>query len=118
MRMASYGAIRLLRHAVLARPHIWSLHTVHALDFKHDNQPDDITVENAGISPVRIRLNDWEVYQMTELMKRFWLDEEGLTTVEYALLLVLIVIAGVTAWTTLGGSVSTKVGEVNNTISG
>lgn len=53
---------------------------------------------------------------MTELMKSFWMDEDGLTTVEYALLLVLIVIAGITAWTTLGGSVATKVNEVENTI--
>lgn len=32
----------------------------------------------------------------------------GLTTVEYALLLVLIVIVGVTAWTTLGGNVAAQ----------
>jgi len=54
---------------------------------------------------------------MLSTLKRFWNDEEGLSTVEYALLLVLIVIAGVTAWQTLGGSVSSKVGEVDDTIS-
>ena len=36
-------------------------------------------------------------------------DEEGLTTVEYALLLALVAIAAITAWTTLGGRVSTTV---------
>ena len=53
---------------------------------------------------------------MFDLVKRLWRDEEGLSTVEYALLLVLIVIVGITAWQTLGTSVSTKVATVNNTI--
>ena len=51
-------------------------------------------------------------------LRKMWQDEEGLTTVEYALLLVLVVIAGITAWQTLGGSVSDKVTEVNATIGG
>ncbi len=55
---------------------------------------------------------------MFTAMKRLWQDEEGLTTVEYALLLVLIVIVGITAWSSLGSSVSTKVDEVNTTIGG
>ena len=55
---------------------------------------------------------------MFDALKRLWNDEDGLSTVEYALLLVLIVIVGVTAWTTLGNNVSSKVGEVNTTIGG
>ena len=55
---------------------------------------------------------------MFDALKRLWTDEDGLTTVEYALLLVLIVIVGITAWQSLGGSVSDKVDEVNNTITG
>ena len=55
---------------------------------------------------------------MFTAMKRLWQDEEGLTTVEYALLLVLIVIVGITAWSSLGSSVSSKVDEVNTTIGG
>ncbi len=55
---------------------------------------------------------------MFKAFRKLWKDEEGLTTVEYALLLVLIVIVGITAWSTLGGSVSDKVDEVNTTISG
>jgi Flp pilus assembly pilin Flp len=57
-----------------------------------------------------------EAVSMFELVKRLWHDEEGLSTVEYALLLVLIVIVGITAWQTLGSSVSTRVNEVNNTV--
>lgn len=31
-------------------------------------------------------------------MRELWTDEEGLTTVEYALLLALVVVAGIAAW--------------------
>ncbi|MEI6499834.1 MAG: Flp family type IVb pilin [Armatimonadota bacterium] len=40
------------------------------------------------------------------MFKLLWSDEEGLTTVEYALLLALVAIAAITAWTTLGTRVS------------
>jgi len=49
-------------------------------------------------------------------MGRLWKDEEGLTTVEYALLLALVVVAGITAWNTLGGTVSNTVDESAGTI--
>ena len=55
---------------------------------------------------------------MFAALKTLYKDETGLSTVEYALLLVLIAIAGVTAWKTLGSSVSTKVGNVTATING
>ncbi len=48
------------------------------------------------------------------MFKTLWKDEEGLTTVEYALLLVLVVIVAITAWTTLGTGVKDKVTEVTN----
>ena len=40
------------------------------------------------------------------MLKVLWRDEEGLTTVEYALLLALVSIAAITAWSTLGSRVS------------
>lgn len=49
-------------------------------------------------------------------MKKLWRDEEGLTTVEYALLLALVVVAGITAWSTLGGTVGNAVNESADTI--
>ena len=55
---------------------------------------------------------------MIQALKQLWADETGLTTVEYALLLVLIVAAAVTAWTQLGSEVSTKVTEVKSTLAG
>ena len=53
---------------------------------------------------------------MLKTLKRLWNDEDGLTTVEYALLLVLIVVVAVTAWTTLGTTVRDKVNTVSNTL--
>jgi pilus assembly protein Flp/PilA len=47
------------------------------------------------------------------MFKMLWKDEEGLTTVEYALLLALVAIAAITAWTTLGNRVSNTVTSVN-----
>ncbi len=55
---------------------------------------------------------------MLDCIKRLWKDEEGLTTVEYALLLVLIVVVAVTAWQTLGTGVKTKVESVAETVTG
>ena len=49
-------------------------------------------------------------------MNRLWGDEEGITTVEYALLLALVVVAGITAWTRLGEAVGNVVEESANTI--
>ncbi len=55
---------------------------------------------------------------MLRMLKQLWTDETGLTTVEYALLLVLIVAAAVTAWTQLGSQVSTQVTDVKSTLAG
>lgn len=54
--------------------------------------------------------------EMIDYLRRLWHDEEGLTTVEYALLLVLIVVVAITAWQTLGTNVKTKVETVGNTL--
>ena len=48
------------------------------------------------------------------MFKQLWRDEAGLTTVEYALLLSLVAIAAIGAWTTLGSRVS---GTVSNATS-
>ena len=48
-----------------------------------------------------------------KMYKTLWRDEEGLTNVEYALLLALVAIAAVTAWTTLGNRISTTVTSVS-----
>jgi Flp pilus assembly pilin Flp len=49
-------------------------------------------------------------------MKDLWMDEEGLTTVEYALLLALVVVAGILAWQGLGGTVENTVNDSADTI--
>jgi Flp pilus assembly pilin Flp len=49
-------------------------------------------------------------------MKDLWKDEEGLTTVEYALLLALVVVAGILAWQGLGNTVENTVSDSADTI--
>jgi Flp pilus assembly pilin Flp len=46
----------------------------------------------------------------------FWNDEEGLTTVEYALLLALVAIAAIAAWATLGQRTSNTVGTATSSL--
>ncbi|MGD9498404.1 MAG: Flp family type IVb pilin [Armatimonadota bacterium] len=49
-------------------------------------------------------------------MHELWRDESGVTTVEYALLLALIVAAGLLAWNALGGSVRDSAQQSADTI--
>lgn len=53
---------------------------------------------------------------MTKLMAKLWKDDAGLTSVEYALLLVLVAIAAITAWTALGNTVNDRVNSVVDTM--
>ena len=48
---------------------------------------------------------------MTENLIELWRDEEAVTTVEYALLLTTVVLAGIGAWTSLGQSVRDTVND-------
>ena len=48
---------------------------------------------------------------MTEMVKALWKDEDGLTTVEYALLLALLVVAAIGVWTIFGARVQQSVTE-------
>lgn len=43
------------------------------------------------------------------MLKEFWREQTGLTTVEYALLLALIVVVAFTAWNNLGTTVENSV---------
>lgn len=51
-------------------------------------------------------------------MRELWKDEEGLTTVEYALLLALVVVAGIAAWQGLGNTVQDTVTRSGTEIAG
>jgi pilus assembly protein Flp/PilA len=50
------------------------------------------------------------------MLRMLWKDEEGLTTVEYALLLALVAIAAITAWSTLGTRVSRTVSKATSSL--
>ena len=52
------------------------------------------------------------------MLKNFWADEAGLASVEYALLLALIAVVAVTAWTTLGSSVNAVISDVGSDLFG
>ena len=52
------------------------------------------------------------------MFKQLWKDEEGLTTVEYALLLALVAIAAIAAWTTLGQRTSHTVTVATSSLPG
>ena len=49
-------------------------------------------------------------------MSHLWADEAGMTTVEYALLLALLIVAGLLAWEGLGEQVQTTVKSSVDTI--
>ena len=46
---------------------------------------------------------------MINKIKSIWKDEEGLTTVEYALLMALLVVAAIGVWTTFGKKIQSSV---------
>lgn len=56
--------------------------------------------------------------EVNKMLKQLWRDEAGVTTVEYALLLALVSIAAITAWTVLGQRVSNTVTSVNSVLPG
>ena len=53
---------------------------------------------------------------ITSFIKRFVRDEEGLTTVEYAVAGALITVAVVTAFTNLGAAVGTTIATITTAV--
>jgi len=53
---------------------------------------------------------------MLATLKSVWKDEDGLTTVEYALLLALVAVVAIAAWQTLGAAVKSKATTAASTI--
>jgi len=66
----------------------------------------DRTTTNRGLTELQ---SPAQKEEETQMFKSLWHDEDGLTTVEYALLLALVAIAAIVAWTTLGTKVNTTV---------
>ena len=52
-----------------------------------------------------------EVTEMRHRLARCWEDEQGLTTVEYALLLPLIVVSAITGWQNFGQCLANSADE-------
>lgn len=47
-----------------------------------------------------------------------WHDDEGLTTVEYALLLAVLVVVGLGAWKSLGAAIERKIAVAGKSLNG
>ncbi len=50
--------------------------------------------------------------KMWTLLKKLVKEEEGMETVEYAIVGALVIIVGVVVWAVLGANVSTKISEL------
>jgi len=50
------------------------------------------------------------------LLKKFWKEEEGTETVEWAIVAGLIIVAAIASWITIGGKVSTTIGSLATTM--
>lgn len=50
------------------------------------------------------------------MLKKLWTDEDGLATVEYALVLMLIVVGSVAAWASLGTGTGDSVAKHADTL--
>jgi Flp pilus assembly pilin Flp len=53
---------------------------------------------------------------MLSPLTRLWGDEQGVTAVEYAMLLAVLVVAGVAAWDTLGDTIANMLQETTDQI--
>jgi len=50
------------------------------------------------------------------MARKLWKDESGVTTVEYALLLGIMVVGAVTVWTTLRGAISAAMTQIADSL--
>ena len=53
-----------------------------------------------------------------EAIRDLWRDEDGVTTVEYALLLAVLVVGAAAAWTTLRGAIISGVNAASAELAG
>jgi Flp pilus assembly pilin Flp len=53
---------------------------------------------------------------MWRKLQKIWVEEEAVTTVEYAILLALLVVAAITVWTLFGNTIVTKVASSSNSL--
>ena len=50
------------------------------------------------------------------MLRKLWTDEDGLATVEYALVLMLLVVASAAAWASLGTGTCSSITTSSNTL--
>jgi Flp pilus assembly pilin Flp len=54
--------------------------------------------------------------KMWTLIKKFVKEEEGMETVEYAVVAALVVVVAIAVWTSLGNAISSKISELTSHI--
>jgi Flp pilus assembly pilin Flp len=54
--------------------------------------------------------------KMWRLIKKFVKEEEGMETVEYAVVAALVVVVAIAVWTALGSAISAKISELTSHI--
>jgi len=55
---------------------------------------------------------------MMETIRALWSDEDGVTTVEYALLLAILVVGAAAVWATLRGAITSGVNTASDELTG
>ncbi len=53
---------------------------------------------------------------MIAILKKFWMEEEGGETVEWPLVIALVAIASLAAWTAVGTQVGVILGQIESAI--
>jgi Flp pilus assembly pilin Flp len=56
--------------------------------------------------------------KMWTLIKKFVKEEEGMETVEYAVVAALVIVVAIGVWSALGGAISDKISELTSYITG
>jgi pilus assembly protein Flp/PilA len=56
--------------------------------------------------------------KMWTLIKKLAKEEEGMETVEYAVVAALVIVAGIVIWSTLGSAIKTKVNALITAMGG
>ena len=51
-----------------------------------------------------------------ERLLRFFKEEDGMETVEYAVVAALVILVGIAVWTALGGKISEKISQLTSSM--
>jgi Flp pilus assembly pilin Flp len=70
-----------------------------------------------AMNPTPVFPEEKQMEKMWTLFKNFVKEDDGMETVEYAVVAALVILAGVAIWSTLGGTISSKIDSLNSAVS-